>query len=90
MWGITQAVEASAVILACIGLACFMVWACFMLFYLLVRAIAGGVQILKIHVMRRAMRTDLDRALDSFISDLELGPTMADGGEKTEKYKKQP
>jgi len=82
-WGITQVLEAWTMIVACVGMAFFVGWACYMIFMLLVKTFAAGLRILRIHGMRRAIRTDLDRAVHSFLSDLEVGPTMADGGEKT-------
>jgi hypothetical protein len=82
---IVTALEASTVLIACIVLAFSTAWICYLVFFPLVKTIAGKVQILRIHGMRGATRPGRDRALDPFVSDLEVGPTMADGGEKAVK-----
>ncbi len=84
-WGVTQVVEASAVIVACAGMAFFVIWVLYVISLVLVKTIAAGVRTVRTHGMRRAIRAELDGAIHPFISDLELGPTMADGGEKRRK-----
>jgi hypothetical protein len=78
MIAIASTVAVSVLSLACLALAGFMI------FFPLVRTIVGGLQILRLYGLRRSVEADL-RSIDSFISDIELGLTMADGGEKTGK-----
>ncbi len=75
---------ASAAAITALGLAC-LAFAAFIIFFPLVRTVMGGLQILKIYGLRKSRETDVNTAFESFISDVELGLTMADGGEKTEK-----
>ena len=82
-WGITQWLEAFEVLVAFIAMAFFVCWVCYLVFSVLAKTIMDRLRILTFHGMRRATRPDLGGALHPFISDLELGPTMADGGEKT-------
>ncbi len=82
MLEIATAVGVVALFVACIVLAGYIV------FLPLARTIVGGVQLLKIYALRRCAEADLGRAFGSIISDPELGPTMADGGEKAEKENK--
>ncbi len=57
----------------------------YVIFFPLVRTIGGGFQILRIHGLKKVKATDQERLPGFFTPDLEVGPTMADGGEKTEK-----
>jgi len=52
-------------------------------FFPLIRTVAGGLQILSIHSSRKSRVTDQEESPLFFAPDLELGPTMTDGGEKT-------
>jgi hypothetical protein len=54
-------------------------------FFPLFRTVAGGLQILSIHGSRKSRITDRDKSPAFLAADPELGPTMADGGEKTKK-----
>ena len=54
-------------------------------FFPLFRTMAGGLQILSAHGRRKSRESEGDRRPAFFAADPELGPTMADGGEKTKK-----
>jgi hypothetical protein len=54
-------------------------------FFPLLRTVAGGLQLLGIYGSKKSRVTDRDKSPAFFASDPELGPTMADGGEKTKK-----
>ena len=54
-------------------------------FFPLIRTVAGGLQILRIYGSKKSRVAEEQGSLVFFAADPELGPTMADGGEKTEK-----
>jgi hypothetical protein len=54
-------------------------------FFPLIRTVAGGLQILSTYGSRKSRITDRDKSPAFLAVDPELGPTMADGGEKTKK-----
>ena len=54
-------------------------------FFPLFRTMAGGLQILSAHGRRKSRASVGDKRPAFFAADPELGPTMADGGEKTKK-----
>ena len=72
VWALFVGWGALALVLFC------MVLACYLYFFALAGAILGGMLRVKKYV-----GIDLRQSLDSFKSDMELGPTMADGGERT-------
>jgi hypothetical protein len=68
-WGIL------ALVIFCMALACYLY------FFPLAGAIMGGM--LRAWGFKKYVEIGLRQPLDSFKSDMELGPTMADGGERT-------
>ncbi len=71
----------STVGVSLLGLAC-LAFAAYIVFFPLVRTIGGGVQLLKMYVSKKLGGAEPE-VPDSYVSDLGVGITMADGGEKT-------
>ena len=55
------------------------------IFFPLIRTVVGGLQIASMRGSRKSEATGRDESPVFFASDPELGPTMADGGEKAKK-----
>ncbi len=74
--------------LICAGSAIMLVilgYVFYTVFFPLLRTMAGGIQVLSTHGSRRSKASEGDKQPSFFAADPELGPTMADGGEKTKK-----
>ena len=59
------------------------------IFFPLARTIGGGLQILRMYGLKKSGAAYLEKTQAFLTPDLELGLTMADGGEKTEKTEKE-
>lgn len=81
MFEIASSAAASVLFLACIALGVFII------FFPLFRTVVGGLKILRVYGFRKSREAEVEKYFDSLMSDAELGLTMADGGEKTEKNK---
>jgi hypothetical protein len=57
----------------------------YMVFFPLARTLAGGLQVLTVVRSRRAGLLSREKSPSHLSMDPELGLTMADGGERTEK-----
>jgi hypothetical protein len=62
-------------------------FALYVVFFPLVRTVGGGLQILRIFGSRNAGAFELKESPAFLAMDPELGPTMADGGERTEEQR---
>lgn len=73
---------ASAAGVSLLGLACI-VFAVYMVFLPLAGTVAGGLRILRMYGAGRLGQTRAAPSSHSYVTDPELGLTMADGGETT-------
>ncbi len=74
---IAETIVTLVLLLSCVIVACFCV------LFPLVGTAVGGLRMLKASGAKTHAAIHLRQPSDPFISDLELGPTMADGGERT-------